>query len=276
MALSCGQKTANGTPRTQERKYTAKSWNASLSLAQVWSLWFSRGNERTKCEPALHILATWLSLRSCKSVQRDNFRSHCLCCQTLSSWQTSFSFPLNISLAFLSPLQPGDSWESLHQNLMKKLPISQKNSSWVSSGPHDRRQKLFPGAGRLKSSMKGGKNKTATRVPHIIEDLCLPKCISPLHIKRSLDPFSELWNGFLINISGGGRNTVSLFTLLVTKGTVGESGCRNGGDSDTTATQEWEWIEASHCDLWQALWFLWSLLCCVTKTGCWKPALRGC
>lgn len=142
--------------------------------------------------------------------------------------------------------------------------------------PTTENRKRLPGAGRLwvsRPACIAGKNKTATRVPHSMEDLCHPKCVPP-----HLCEYREAWTNFqkyewFPHKYGG--NTVSLFALLVTKGTFRESGCHNGGDSVSTATQEWEWIEASHCDLWQALWFLWPLLFCVTKIGCWKPVLRG-
>lgn len=83
--------TANGTARKQRLYNMEKPWNTTLSSAQVWSFWFSRGNERTKCEPALHNLATWLHLRLCKSVQQSFPIPLTLLADTLSPTSLPFS-----------------------------------------------------------------------------------------------------------------------------------------------------------------------------------------
>lgn len=144
-----------------------------------------------------------------------------------------------MSPVFLSPRQPGDSWESLHQNLTNKLPLyfsgtatepecavlaGDRNSSQVLEGWESQGQR---------TQLEG----TTTEVPYIVDDLSAPKCLSiSLHTGR-YGPIFRTMIWFPYKYGGCGWGAVPLLTLLVTEDTFGASSC-NGGNSDSTATQK--------------------------------------
>ena len=139
-----------------------------------------------------------------------------------------------MSPVFLSPRQPGDSWESLHQNLTNKLPLyfsrtatepecaalaGDRNSSQVLEGWESQGQRT-----QLE--------ETTTRVPYIVDEM-------PLHLFTYRETWAHFQNYDMVSlqIRGLGVGCCSLLTLLVTKDTSGASSC-NGGNSDSTDTQK--------------------------------------
>lgn len=99
-----------------------------------------------------------------------------------------------MSPVFLSPRQPGDSWESLHQNLTNKLPL------YFSRTANEPECAVLAGDRKSSQVLEGWESQgqrtqlegTTTEVPYIVDDLSAPKCLSILYIQGDMGPFSEL------------------------------------------------------------------------------------
>lgn len=85
-----------------------------------------------------------------------------------------------MSPVFLSPRQPGDSWESLHQNLTNKLPLyfartATEPECTALAGDRKSSQVLEGWESRGQCAQLEG---TTTKFPYIVDDLPAPKCLS--------------------------------------------------------------------------------------------------